>query len=173
MKVVSLGQAGVAVDLLDKAMREAAIRGLRSAAARGVQVIVTQIIPSRTPQPVDRSVYRAGWRAVASMGSEGGGRWNAADIYNAEPHAAHIEYGVRAANVKIGRVMIQALTAWVQRKGIAKGAEAVGAAWAIAKAMQKRGIFGRGLGILTELVEKRLPTIIKEEVERELAQVEL
>jgi hypothetical protein len=184
VKTISLAQAGVAVEKLEEQLRKAALKGLYSSAAKGKQVIVTQIIPSRTPQPVDRGVYRAGWRFVKTP--------NGADIWNAESHASHIEYGVRAENVKIGRSMIHALTMWAIRKGIVaktqvKSAltkktkkivlesDAVKIAWAIARAMKKRGIFGKGtgLGILTELVEKRLSGIIKEEVERELAAVSL
>ena len=141
--------------------RAAALRGLQSAAMRGVQVIQTEIIPSRVPQPVDRSLYRGGWRF--SFEPDG------ALIFNNEPHAPEVEFGVRAANVKIGKAMIQALAEWAVRKGLASaGKEAVSAAWAIAKTMQRRGIFGQGLGILRELVRDRVHGIVTEEVVREL-----
>src|SRR5690606_17517704 len=72
-------------------------------------------------------------------------------------------------NVKIGAAMIKALTEWVLRKGIAGDErEATGIAWAIAKDMQKRGIFrqrkGGGLGVLQELMKRHMPKIIKQEV---------
>jgi site-specific recombinase XerC len=159
--VVDLRKADAWIVEVGAAYRKAAILGLYSAALRGVQVIVTQIIPARTPQPVDRAVYRSGWRVSPAQGG--------ADIENLEPHAAFIEDGVRAANVKIGRAMIEALSEWVVRKRIASRDEALSVAWAIAKAMQRRGIFGRrGLGILRELVEQHLDGIVREEVSREV-----
>ena len=50
--------------------------------------------------------------------------------------------------------------------------EARGVAFAIANAGKRRGFFNRGgksgLGILDETIEKILPDLIKEEVEREV-----
>lgn len=143
--------------------RRAVVDGLLLAAQRGQQKIVAEIIPSRSPPPVDRGTYRGGW-SVDPLPDEG------AIIYNDELHALVIEHGARADNVKIGRSMIQALTEWVMRKGIAgAGKEAVRAAWAIARSMQKRGIFNRdgkeGLGILEELVTQHLPDLVQEECE--------
>lgn len=143
--------------------RMAAIRGLHSAAARAVQIIVTEIIPSRTPQPVDRGLYRAGWRFVPEQ--------DGALIENVEPHAAFIEYGVRSANVKIGRAMITALSEWIVRKRIVSASEpkeVLRAAWAIAKAMKRRGIFGKGMRVLEELVVMRLDAVVAEEIAREV-----
>lgn len=152
-------------DRLDAEMHRAARIGLLKAAERGVQILVTQIIPSRSPQPVDRGVYRAGWKTE---------RVNAdtVAIMNPEPHAVFIEYGVRGENVKIGRAMIQALTEWVIRKGLGDGDKAVSIAWAIARNMQRDGIFNRregpGLGILKELEEVHLARIAREAVAREM-----
>lgn len=143
--------------------RQAAIRGLHSAAARAVQVIVTEIIPSRTPQPVDRGLYRAGWRYRPEV--------DGALIENVEPHAAFIEYGVRGENVKIGRAMIAALSEWLVRKRIVSASEpkeVLRAAWAVAKSMQRRGIFGKGMRVLEEMVVMRLDAIIEEEIAREI-----
>jgi hypothetical protein len=155
------------VKTLGPAWKAAAERGLYSAALKGVQLIVGQIIPSRTPQPVDRGVYRAGWRAVQETGG--------ARIENVEPHADFIEFGVRAGNVKVGAAMLRALAAWAERKGLAKkGGGGMQVAWAIAGAMKKKGIFnsqGRnGLGILRELVEKpeNLFAIIEKEIAKEI-----
>lgn len=163
--VVELDRADVWVAGVEKGMERAVVLGLRSAALRGVQEIVARIIPSRSPMPVDRAVYRAGWRALFLP--------NGADIENLEPVAILIEEGVRAANVKPGRAMIKALAAWAIRKRIATAEDAEGIAWAIAKTMQKRGIFGRGmgLGILKELVEHHLEGFVQEEVARELEKV--
>lgn len=148
-------------------MHKAARKGLLLAAERGVQKIVTEIIPSRSPAPVDRGVYRAGWKTEVID-------QNTVAILNTEPHAAFIEHGVRGENVKIGAAMIRALSEWVLRKGIAVDEdEAVGIAWAIAKTMQMKGVFnhyeeGNGLRILQELDEMYIEDILKEEVSREM-----
>lgn len=57
--------------------------GLLSAAHKAVATIQTQIIPTRSPSPVDRGIYRLGWRArQETFGASFG---------NAEPHAAFVE----------------------------------------------------------------------------------
>lgn len=166
MSAVDLRDADAHFKRLDEGIRAGAVRGLQSAALRGLQVILVEIIPSRSPQPVDRGLFRAGWKVF--MEHDG------ASIENNEPHAPVIEFGVRAESVKIGRKLIAALAEWVVRKRLATGAEAVSAAWAIAKAMQKRGIFNRfgaglpGTRILQELVNLRLPNIVSDEVRREI-----
>ncbi len=142
-------------------LSRAAIRGLRSAGFRCVNEIVTFIIPSRTPQPVDRSLFRGGWK---TMPTDFG-----CTVENMEPHAVFIEEGV--TNIKIGRAMIDALAEWAIRKGIATKEESRSRAWAIAKSMEARGhIFGvGGMGILRELVEGgKLKQYVEEEVKREV-----
>lgn len=156
-RTITLKEAGVEFEEMGKRIKAAAKKGLLSAALRGVAVIVTEIIPSRVPQPVDRGLYRAGWKVSPLK--------NGAVIYNPEPHAPLIEHGVRAANVKIGRAMIAALAEWARRKGFENPESA---AWGIAKKMKERGIFGQtGLGVLA-LLNARLPGIIREEVTREV-----
>ena len=165
---ITLGEAGEFFESMGDKWAVAARRGLLSAAMRGVQIIKTQIIPARSPQPVDRGVYRSGWDARVTP--------DGADIFNPELHAAFIEHGVRAENVKAGKRMIAALAEWTVRKGIAHSyEEGTQIAYAIAGAMKKRGIFNRfgrgGLGILRELVEQHMPKIVREEVSRELRKV--
>lgn len=162
MSVVDLSDVDDYFADLAPKIRAAGKRGLVSAAERLKQIIVSQIIPARSPQPVDRGIYKAGWQTEAT--SEG------ADIYNAEPHSAFIEHGVRAESVKIGGAMIAALAEWAERKGIAEKGQGVSAAWGIAKAMKRRGIFngGQGMGILKEAIEKHAPRIIEAEVAREI-----
>ena len=160
---VDLSEAAGYLDKVEAGMRAAAIRGLRSAALRCVQIIVTEIIPSRSPQPVDRGVFRAGWRSETLE--------DGATIENNEPHAVFIEEGVRGANVKIGKKMLEALAEWALRKKLAGDAAAAKkVAWAVAKAAKRRGIFGggQGLGILAELLERRVEKIVQEEVAREI-----
>lgn len=112
MGTIDLKDAGVFVDQLSADMRAKAIVGLRRAAARGLQTIQTVLIPSRNPQPVDRGIYRAGWKIKAIP--------DGAELYNDSPAAALIEGGVRAANIKIGRKMLTALAEWVIRKRLVK-----------------------------------------------------
>jgi hypothetical protein len=168
MTTIDLAQAGEHFDKLGKEMREAAKRGLVSAAERALQVILTQIIPSRSPEPRDMGTYRAGWHVDPHEPEDG------ATIYNDEPHAIFIEEGVQASNVKIGEEMLQMLSEWAIRKGLAADEEeALDVAWAVARAAQRRGIFGdgEGLGIMRELVEQHLDRIIEQEVEREMRRV--
>lgn len=162
MSSVDLKNAGELIDQYEKRLLAAANRGLLSAALLGVQRILTRIIPSRSPQPVDRATFKSGWRAFSEA--------DGATIENLEPNAILIEEGVRAGNVKIGRLMIDALASWVVRKGIVGAPEARGVAFAIAKNMQRRGIFGggAGLGILRELIDKDLLGLMRDEIAREI-----
>jgi len=95
-------------------------RGFHSAALRTVAHIQTVLIPREKRKPVDMGIYRAAWRVVIAKGST-----PRVEIVNNAPHAPLIEYGVRAANVKPGRKMLDALTAWVKRKGISGGSQKV------------------------------------------------
>lgn len=133
---------------------KAAKRAVLSLALRIVQHITTYVIPREDPQPVDRGAFRAGWRAKKEP--------DGATVKNTLPYASVIEYGARAENIKVGKKMIDALAAWVLRKGIgisrtpartkmtrkqikeSQQNEARKVAWAIAMGMLKKGIFNRG-----------------------------
>ena len=162
--VVQLKDAARFFDVKEKEARKAAKRGLLSAALRSVQTIVAVIIPSRVPAPVDRGAFNAGWRAVETP--------DGAMFFNPTFQAPLIEDGVRGSSVKVGRAMIDALSAWAERHGLAKDPkEARSVAFAMANAMRRAGIFnrgGRGLGIMRELVERYLDRFVREEVEREM-----
>lgn len=174
MTTIDLRDAAHWVEGLKGKFIAGASQGLLSAALKGTRVIQTKIIPSRIPKPVDRGLYRAGWSAYR--------RGNDAYIENTVPHAAFVEFGVRAGNVKIGMKMILALAEWVKRKRLAGDMkQAMSIAWAVAKAAQKRGFFNRGhigadgriggLQILGELVERHMNDIVIEEVNRQLNKV--
>lgn len=148
--------------------------GAYSAALRLLGHIKAVVIPATPSEvtgahpPVDRGLYRAAW---ATTRTDGGG-----DVYNPLPYAPIIEWGARAANIKIGKVMIDALTEWVLRKGLVSGkskdaaSEARGVAFAIANAMRKRGIFDGGKGLrVMERAMKKAPQFVREEIARELA----
>jgi|SRR5580693_3824810 hypothetical protein len=177
MAVYDLKTADQWLNVVSITMKEAALRGLNAAAQRTVNHIQTEVIPACVPEPVARGVYKAGWHVVQLH--------NGAEVVNTVPQAAFIEYGVRAENVKIGRGMIDALAEWVRMKGIggkvtvSKGGlrkvkkatldEARAIAWAIAKSMQKKGIFNGGQGFkVLEKAGKMIPRFIREEVVREL-----
>lgn len=158
-----------------KGLLKAAQRGVISAAMRTVQAIQTEIIPNESPPPVDQGAFRAGWKAEPTK--------DGARIYNDIPYGVIIDGGARAENIKVGRKMIEALTKWIRRKGIAgrrpKARAAVGQwerdteqmAWAIAMAMKKKGIFNRdgkkGLRISQKGLE-RFKKYLPAEVVREL-----
>lgn len=162
MPVIDLSDTDAYFRTLSVRLHNAGKRGLLAAANRAKNLIVTRIIPARSPQPVDRGIFKAGWQAVPTV--------YGADLYNAETHAAFIEFGVRADKIKIGAAMLAALAEWAERKGMVAKGKGIGVAWAIAMRMKKRGIFngGTGFNILGEVVDKYLPAIIKEEVAREI-----
>lgn len=163
MSLIQLAQAAAHFEGMKRKFRKAGLCGLEAAAQRGKMVIITQIIPSKTPQPVDRGIFRGGWQVQPTK--------DGADLYNTETHAAFIEHGVRAENVKIGAQMIVALAEWALRKGLAEDQkEAISIAWGIAKTAQRRGIFngGKGFKILEECRKSYLPRFIREEVKREI-----
>lgn len=168
--VVPLRMAPGMMEELKAEIRQAAFKGLILAGLRGYQKLITQIIPRRIPQPVDRGVYRAGWKFKVLS--------DAVEIYNDEPHAVFIEEGVRAKNVKVGQLMIDALAAWALRKGLASNQkEARSTAFAIAMKMKKVGIFNKsgpyknGLGILKELVDHYLDDLIEAEILANIGQL--
>lgn len=167
-----ISQAAEVAKYLEVSINRAAERALYAAALRVVQRILTVIIPKEKQPPVDRGAYRAGWKAKKIP--------KGAEVRNTLPYAAIIEYGARAENIKIGRAMIIALKGWVLRKGLGlpnggskwdrqKAAEQM--AWAIAKAMQKRGIYGpEGLRVLEKALvglEEDYAEELKTELERE------
>lgn len=176
---ISLDEAPGFVDTkLRAAIREGAIKGLLSAALKGVSEIQTRIIPGMVREPADRSIYKAGWRAEQD-GED-------ALIINRVPHAVFIEHGVRGSGIKVGRRMIGALAEWATRKGVVRqGKSPQSMAWAIAMRMASNvtvkrggfptnlrghgaGIFGpSGLQVLAKL-EPLLPKMLRDEVAREV-----
>lgn len=166
---IDLKDAGFYFEKLAGKRRDAAVAGCRLAAARCLQVIVATIIPSRNPPPVDRGIYRAGWKTELLT--------TGAAFYNDSPAAAIIEHGARGENIKIGRKLIKALTAWVRRKGIAKKkSKAKAIAWAIAKkAAAGQGFHNRqpggGQQVMGECNKTYTKRYLKEEVTRRLEQL--
>jgi hypothetical protein len=165
---ITIEEAPAWIKALGGKLRGAAERGLEAAAHRVVETIQTEVIPREERIPVDRGIYRAGWRARKT---EGG-----ALVYNNSPHAPFIEDGVVGSKVKPGRKMIDALAAWVRRKGLTGGArkeekiaESRRIAFAIAKSMQAKGIFNGGQGLkILEKGMRRAKEFMEEEVKAEI-----
>jgi hypothetical protein len=168
VSTIDLQDAGFYFEKLAGKRKDAAVAGCRLAAVRCVQAIVTTIIPSRDPAPVDRGIYRAGWKTELTT--------TGAAFYNDSPAAAIIEFGARGENIKIGRKLIDALTKWVKRKGIAKKtSEAKAIAWAIAKkAASGQGFHNRkpggGQQVMKECNASFTTRYLREEVIRKLEQ---
>jgi len=148
-------------ETLKKATRTASRKAVLSASLRVVSHIVSVLIPAAQPRPVDRGIYRAGFRARRIQ--------DGALIQNTAPHALFVEKGVRGKNVKVGKAMIDALAGWVKRKGlVSKREDARGVAWAIAQSMRRKGIWApRGLRILEKGLAK-LPRFLEQEFALEL-----
>lgn len=180
--VYSLKQAPKFLQDLAKDFNGAAQAGMLSAGLKLVQYIQTQIIPRTIPPPVDRGLYRAGWRVVPIKGDIG--KTSGVYVYNPVPHAFMVEYGVK--NVKVGPKLIEALMKWAKRKGIgsrivsdnkggyrikkASDSELRSTAYAIALGAKKRGGFfrqGNGLRVLERAMQVA-PQIVIDEVTAEI-----
>ena len=137
-------------------VKGAAIKAALSAAMLGVRDIQAVIVPGLTPHPpINRGTYLAGWKFQKLD--------NGARIYNrVYPQAPLIEFGVRAAAIKIGWAMIIALSEWVTMKGIGGGDDVESIAWAIAKSMKKRGIFNQGGTQGFHVIDKAIPGMLRE-----------
>lgn len=147
---------------------QSARRALVSTGLRVLQRIITVVIPGYPRQPVARGTYRAAWRFKQTA--------DGCEIYNTAPHGPIVEFGARAANIKIGRRMINALVDWLQIKGIESNAvKARGIAFAIANSMKAgMGIFNGegsspygGLRVMDKALET-LEEILREEIAAEL-----
>lgn len=167
MAVYELKAAPSLFDRVARNLRGAAERGLYSAAVRSVALLQTQEIQAASPRPVDRGIYRAGWRAQKLKGG--------AAFFNAVPWAVYIERGVPGANVVISRAAVKAVSEWAQRKLGLDAAASVDAAWGILKAAKRRGLFARGEGlrVMEKYVRERLPRVMAEEVAREIARAKI
>lgn len=181
-------------------IREASARGLLSAAERAVQQIVTREIPAKLPPPIDRRVYAAGWHSERLP--QGAAIYNAVPYaaaiedgvpagnvtFSTKMQVALAEWAQRKGiSARRGRRLASGggKRPSVNRTGVARDPAAARLqsiqpdVWAVAGAimhvLKRRGIFnrGRGLRVLAEFAEKRLPAIIEEEVNRELQKVVL
>jgi len=148
-------------------MREAALRGLYSAALRAKQDLQTRAMTELgNEKPIDRRIYVAGWQVEKLP--------DGAAVYNAVPHAVFIEYGVPAANVVASFKAQQAIAEWARRKlGGIDEKKAWWVAGAILANLRRKGIFkrGQGLRVLERYVNGSLPVVARDEIARELKKV--
>lgn len=166
---------------ITKGIQEAIDKGALSAGAKMVAYIQTVTVPATRPQPVDRGMYRAGWKFKTVKGG--------VYVYNRVLHAMFVEEGVK--NVTPGKKLISALMKWVRRKGIgsrvvtnkkgisrvvkANAKRAKEIAYAIANGAKKKGgFFNKGRGL--KVFKKSLPALSKifqdevmNEIKKELA----
>ena len=128
---VSLGAFIKRVESLPKDLRQGTIKGLQSAAARGVGFVVEEINRA-TPFPaVDRGELQQSARV--EMLPDG------ARIEVDAPHAAVVELGSRPFTPPL-----EPLIEWALRKGLAEDEEeAEDIAWGIRKRFQEEGYFPR------------------------------
>ncbi len=137
-------------------LERAVLRGLRSAALRGKGFVVEEISTARPHPAVDRGTMR---NSVVVRSRPKG-----ALVTVDAPHAPVMEDGARPFFPPLAP-----LAAWAKRKGLAQSdKEAQGVAFAIAKAMSKRGIeprhfFAKGM--------ERMYKIVAGEIQAELDQL--
>lgn len=176
MESFDISQLGELAKSVEATVQGAIRRGVYGAALHLLAHIKSTVIPNTptdvpgTYMPVGiRGAYRAAWEITKTP--------QGADVYNSLPYASIIEWGARAKNIKVGRKMIDALTEWVVAKGFVKpepgqdpAKAARAAAFGIAMAMTKRGIFdeGRGLRVMARAMLKA-QEFIQAEVTSELA----
>jgi hypothetical protein len=138
-------------------------RGLISAGLRMIQEIVTREIPARVPMPVDRGVYRAGWKLDST---------SEIAVFNDVLYADKIEGGIQPGELQRTPELLEQITAWVGRKQLAQqGQSARAVAWRIVSALIRNGVYnrGEGLGIMAAVVnDGRLDSFIQEECAAEV-----
>lgn len=146
-----------------KEMRRAGMKGIYSTILRAKRDIVSREIPAEPRPPVDRGMYKAAWGIERLP--------NGAAIFNNAPHAVFIEYGVPNTNVVPSKRAVMNISEWAQRKFGASAKEAISIAEAVLHSLKRRGIFarGKGLRILEKYVQRKMPDILKKEVEAEIA----
>ena len=168
---IDIKKLGPALRKLGSAGKKAIARGALSGAMRGVQYMQDRTAAAGV---FDRGGYRRGWKARPTA--------NGAILFNDAPYAPVIEEG-RRPNSRMPPVAV--IERWVKRKGIGGGLDKIrgasgkndgpiqkaakvdskGIAFAIARAIGKRGIKGKHL---LALAAPALIKIVNEEVKREV-----
>lgn len=151
-KRINLDQFAQVLKALPQEITDAAIRGCKSAAMRGVGFVVEEI-QTASPRP---AVNTAGMLQSVRETSLANGARLAVDA----PHAAFIEFGTRPFFAPIGP-----LFEWAKRRFSVDDEAAMAIAYAVRHAISKNGIRPRWF---FKKAMKRVYDILGEEIEREL-----
>ena len=150
--VVTLQQFAELLDDLPKELEVAVIRGLRSAALRGVGFVTEEIDQASPYPPVNFGVLRQSTRrALLPKGAQ---------VFNDAPHFPFLEFGTRPHFPPIAPLVV-----WATRKFGADAAEAESIAWAVAKKIARDGIAPRGFFAKAMV---RMHAIVEAEIVHEL-----
>lgn len=153
-RVVNLNQFIGDVGEIPEELSEAIVRGLRSAAARGVSVVVGEIEAAKL---VNTGQLR---QSVNSKPITGG-----AEINVDAPHAPFMEYGRRPGKLPPPGPIFE----WVMRKGLASDEkQGKQIAFAIAQGIANNGIKPRRFfaKAMKKIVKSVIPVEVKREVEK-------
>lgn len=150
--VLTLSQFADLLDGMPKEVEAAVIRGLRSAALRGVGFVVEEIDRAEPYPAVNFGTLRQSthW-APLSKGAQ---------VYNDAPHFPFMEYGTRPHFPPIAPLVV-----WATRKFGVDEMEAEGIAWAVAKKISREGTAPRGFFRKAML---RMQAIVEGEITHEL-----
>lgn len=150
--VLTFAQFADLVEDLPKEVEDAVIRGLRSAALRGVGFVVEEIDRAEPYPAVNFGVLRQSTkRALLPKGAQ---------VYNDAPHFPFMEYGTRPHFPPIAPLVV-----WATRKFGVDEAEAEAIAWAVAKKIAREGIAPRGFFAKAMV---RMQAVVQAEIGHEL-----
>jgi hypothetical protein len=149
---LTLDQFADLLEDMPKELEGAVVRGLRSAALRGVGFVTEEIDASKPYPPVNFGQLRQStkWAPLPK----------GAQVFNDAPHFPFMEYGTRPHFPPVAPLIV-----WATRKFGVDEAEAEAIAWAVAKKIAKegiepRGFFARGIA--------RMQAITTDEISHEL-----
>lgn len=152
-KTIPLSRFGPELRKLPPELADATVRGLRSAALRGVGIVVQEIDNAKPHPAVNNGQLRQSVKYHALP--------DGAEIVVEAPHAPMIEYGTRPFTPPLAP-----LVAWVLRKGFADTEqEAIRIARGVQRAIAARGIEPRHF---FAKAMARVRVIAVQEVKREL-----
>ena len=150
--VLTLAQFADLLEDMPKELEDAVIRGLRSAALRGVGFVVEEIDRAEPYPAVNFGTLRQSThRALLPKG---------AVVFNDAPHFPFIEYGTRPHMPPVSPLIV-----WAARKFGVDDIEAEAIAWAVAKKIAREGITPRGFFAKAML---RMHAITPDEITHEL-----
>ncbi len=149
---LTLDQFADLLEDMPKEVETAVIRGLRSAALRGVGFVTEEIDGASPYPPVNFGQLRQStkWAPLAK----------GAQVFNDAPHFPFMEYGTRPHMPPVAPLIV-----WATRKFGVDEAEAEAIAWAVAKKIAREGIAPRGFFAKGMA---RMQAIVPDEITHEL-----